>query len=273
MKGTFLCLLLFFVLIFKNQVGSENDFIQPENLFENEGDYFPFLTEESILANKHVYLSAVKEVNDRISKSQNVQPFSNLPKISSFEQVEQLLTQLNPYSSSNSPTNFQVLIHFLGAIVNMHYFDVSIIPKKDQRVERDELKPYVEPPASRLRDAIEKRWGTYTRFFNIFQTQSVQLKGAGWAILYFDVEKSWLELQVFENHQTPALQGHPIILSLNLWEHSHMLDYGYNRGPFLNRWWMMIDWDSADRRYQAIANLYFGNSPAGALRTREKEEL
>ena len=76
------------------------------------------------------------------------------------------------------------------------------------------------------------------------------MRGPGWAILYWDPQASqFLAGFVGEQHQ-----GHfatlPIILALDVWEHSFLLDYGAaGKGKYIDAFFKNLNWGVVEKRF------------------------
>jgi Fe-Mn family superoxide dismutase len=77
------------------------------------------------------------------------------------------------------------------------------------------------------------------------------MRGPGWAILYWDPEaKQFLAGFSGEQHQ-----GHfvtlPIILALDVWEHSFILDYGaQGKGKYIDAFFKNLNWGVVEERFE-----------------------
>lgn len=77
------------------------------------------------------------------------------------------------------------------------------------------------------------------------------MRGPGWAILYWDPEdKCFLAGFTGEQHQ-----GHfvalPIILALDVWEHTFLLDYGaLGKAKYIEAFFKNLNWEVVERRFE-----------------------
>jgi superoxide dismutase, Fe-Mn family len=80
------------------------------------------------------------------------------------------------------------------------------------------------------------------------------MRGPGWAILYWDKEaRQFLAAFVGEQHQ-----GHfatlPIVLALDVWEHSYLLDYGAaGKSTYIDAFFKNLNWGVIESRFEALA--------------------
>ena len=80
------------------------------------------------------------------------------------------------------------------------------------------------------------------------------MRGPGWAILYYDAfGQELLTAFIGEQHQ-----GHfatlPIVLALDVWEHSYILDYGASgKGKYLDAFFKNLNWSVVEERYEKLS--------------------
>ncbi len=100
-----------------------------------------------------------------------------------------------------------------------------------------------------LSQAFEKEYhGYFAEYFKAIGN----MRGPGWAILYFDpVAKEFQAGFVGEQHQ-----GHfatlPIILALDVWEHAFLFDYGATgKGKYIEAFFKNLNWSVVEKRFAA----------------------
>jgi Fe-Mn family superoxide dismutase len=110
----------------------------------------------------------------------------------------------------------------------------------------------LQAPVGALAQAIEKRFGSFTRFKEEFTKVATARFGSGWAWLIFTQG----DLQVFStpNQDNPLMnvaemQGAPI-LGLDVWEHAYYLKYQNRRPEYINAFWNIINWEKANAHYE-----------------------
>jgi len=77
---------------------------------------------------------------------------------------------------------------------------------------------------SDLGKAIATEWGSFDAWMARFKTLAMT-RGVGWAILYKDETNGRLLNTWVEEQHLGHLTGLKVILALDMWEHSYMLDY------------------------------------------------
>jgi Fe-Mn family superoxide dismutase len=103
---------------------------------------------------------------------------------------------------------------------------------------------------SALGQAFKKE---YHGYFNEYFKAIGNMRGPGWAILYYDpIGKEFQAGFVGEQHQ-----GHfatlPVILALDVWEHAFILDYGaQGKGKYIDAFFRNLNWGVVDKRFAQL---------------------
>ncbi|MBI5469768.1 superoxide dismutase [Candidatus Kaiserbacteria bacterium] len=99
--------------------------------------------------------------------------------------------------------------------------------------------------------AFEKE---YHGYFNEYLKAIGNMRGPGWAILYYDpVGKQFQAGFAGEQHQ-----GHfvtlPVILALDVWEHAFILDHGASgKGKYIDAFFKNLNWSVIEKRFSEVA--------------------
>ncbi len=104
-------------------------------------------------------------------------------------------------------------------------------------------------PKGELLKAIEKKFGSFSKFQEEFSQKAATHFGSGWAFL---VVNGFKELEVYSlpNQDSPYLKGHIPILGLDVWEHAYYLKYQNKRPEYIKNWWNTINWEEVEENYQ-----------------------
>lgn len=93
---------------------------------------------------------------------------------------------------------------------------------------------------------ITEDFGSYEKFLENFKFVAMT-RGIGWAMLYLDKDNNKLIMSWVDEQHIGHLAGLPIILALDMWEHSYYLDYtpgekkNYIEAFFNNLNWSVIE--------------------------------
>ena len=89
----------------------------------------------------------------------------------------------------------------------------------------------------------------FETFKKQFADAGVKRFGSGWAWLIDAGGK--LVIESTANQDNPIMEGKKPIFGLDVWEHAYYLKYQNRRPDYITAWWNVVNWDEAERRYQA----------------------
>ena len=111
-------------------------------------------------------------------------------------------------------------------------------------------------PKGTLAEAINATWGGFDKFKEEFGKAAATRFGSGWAWLVVTADKK-LAIGSTANQDSPLMgkavagfEGKPVI-GLDVWEHAYYLNYQNRRPDYVTAWWNVVDWDAAEKNYQA----------------------
>jgi superoxide dismutase, Fe-Mn family len=111
-------------------------------------------------------------------------------------------------------------------------------------------------PKGKLAEAINATWGGFDKFKEEFGKAAATRFGSGWAWLVVTADKK-LAIGSTANQDSPVMgkavagiEGKPVI-GLDVWEHAYYLNYQNRRPDYVTAWWNVVDWDAAEKNYQA----------------------
>ncbi len=104
-------------------------------------------------------------------------------------------------------------------------------------------------PAGPLADEINKSFGSFESFRELFTKSAATLFGSGWAWLAEKDDKTLHILQE-SNAGNPLRKGLKPLLTCDVWEHAYYIDYRNRRPDYIKSFWEIIDWDIIGRRYR-----------------------
>ena len=113
-------------------------------------------------------------------------------------------------------------------------------------------------PKGKLGEAINSTFGSFDKFKEEFAKAATTRFGSGWAWLVVGSDKK-LSIGSTANQDSPlmgkavaGLEGKPVI-GVDVWEHAYYLNYQNRRPDYVTAWWNVVDWDAAEKNYQAAA--------------------
>ena len=109
-------------------------------------------------------------------------------------------------------------------------------------------------PTGALAQAIDGKFGSYDAFKEEFAKAATTRFGSGWAWLMVGTDGE-LAVASTPNQDNPLMdvaekQGTPV-LGLDVWEHAYYLKYQNKRPDYIAAFWNVVNWDVANRNYEA----------------------
>ncbi len=94
----------------------------------------------------------------------------------------------------------------------------------------------------------------YHGYFVEYFKAIANMRGPGWAMLYYDP----IGTQFQAGFAGEQHQGHfvtlPVILALDVWEHTFILDYGAaGKGKYIDAFFKNLNWSVVEKRFAAVA--------------------
>jgi len=146
--------------------------------------------------------------------------------------LDELLSDLNKV-----PEDIRLAVRNHGGGVWNHNMFWQIL-KKDTKL------------SGKLLDAINKEFGSYDKFKELFTNSAKSLFGSGWTWLV--VNKGKLEIINLPNQDTPLSIGKIPIMTLDLWEHSFYLLVQNRKLEYINNFFNIINWDAVEKNYEKV---------------------
>ena len=100
-------------------------------------------------------------------------------------------------------------------------------------------------PKGKLKEEIEKNYGSFEEFKKLFSETAIKHFGSGWAWLVITSEKK-LKIYSLLNQDNPLMNGDMPIMGLDVWEHAYYLKYQNRRAEYVEAWWNVVNWDKIE---------------------------
>lgn len=107
-------------------------------------------------------------------------------------------------------------------------------------------------PDGEVGAAITRDFGSFDDFKTRFNTAGAGQFGSGWVFVTADPSSGKLAIAARPNQDSPAMDGVPVLMGNDVWEHAYYLKYQNRRADYLAVWWNVVDWGAVNRRYAAI---------------------
>lgn len=102
-------------------------------------------------------------------------------------------------------------------------------------------------PTGKLKEAIDKAFGSFDAFKEAFEAAGKGRFGSGWAWLVKDGED--VAIVSTPNQDSPISEGKVCLLGNDVWEHAYYLDYKNDRAGYLKKFWDIVNWDEVAKRF------------------------
>lgn len=103
-------------------------------------------------------------------------------------------------------------------------------------------------PDGALKTMLEQQFGSVDDFVLYFK-KLAKTRGVGWAMLYFDKDTEQLVSAWVDEQQLGQLADADIVLALDMWEHSYMLDYAPSKkADYIDAFFTNLNWEVVAQR-------------------------
>jgi Fe-Mn family superoxide dismutase len=102
-------------------------------------------------------------------------------------------------------------------------------------------------PSGDLAKAIDKAFGSFTKFQEQFGDAATKVFGSGWAWLVSRNNK--LVIESTPNQDSPLLTGGTPLLGIDVWEHAYYLKYQNRRPDYIKAFQNVVNWDFVAERF------------------------
>ncbi len=97
-------------------------------------------------------------------------------------------------------------------------------------------------PSGKVAEAINKSFGSFDKFKELFGQMAITQFGSGWAWLVKKADGSLAVAQT-SNAGNPMTLGDTPLLTCDVWEHAYYIDYRNARAKFVENFWKLVNWD------------------------------
>lgn len=94
-------------------------------------------------------------------------------------------------------------------------------------------------PKGAVLELIERKFKTYEDFKIAVKETAMKIQGSGWVYL-----STGGEIKTIKNHAVRT----DIALLLDMWEHSFVLDYLWDKEKYIDNFWKIVNWNIVNER-------------------------
>ena len=104
-------------------------------------------------------------------------------------------------------------------------------------------------PKGTLAAAVERDFGGFEPFRELFAKSALGLFGSGWTWLAADKPGGKLSIVNSPNAGNPLTEGKLPLMVIDVWEHAYYIDHRNARAASVEAFWKILDWRVAESRY------------------------
>lgn len=101
-------------------------------------------------------------------------------------------------------------------------------------------------PQGDMKSGIEERWGSTGKFMDFLKAAGKSARG--WVIIGFNTRGGFIDAFALDLHNVASPANIVPLLALDVYEHAYMVDYGIDRGKYLEAFVDNIAWDVVGKR-------------------------
>jgi superoxide dismutase, Fe-Mn family len=106
-------------------------------------------------------------------------------------------------------------------------------------------------PKGTVGAAIAERWGSAGKFMDYLKASGKSMRG--WVIVGYNTRGGHLEAYGLDTHNMWVPANVVPVLVLDVYEHAYMIDYGIDRGKYLDAFVANLDWNVIDKRFSTVS--------------------
>lgn len=105
-------------------------------------------------------------------------------------------------------------------------------------------------PTGALAEAINKAFGSFEAFKELFTKTAISTFGSGWAWLVKNKDGS-LAITSTSNAGCPLTTDQKALLTCDVWEHAYYIDYRNARPKYVEAFWNLVNWEFVNNQFSA----------------------
>jgi Fe-Mn family superoxide dismutase len=107
-------------------------------------------------------------------------------------------------------------------------------------------------PSGKLAEALQKEFGSFDKFKELFSNAALTRFGSGWGWLSIGKDRK-LKVHSTANQDSPISDGELPLLGIDVWEHAYYLAYQNRRADYIQNFYNVINWKAVEERYLKAA--------------------
>lgn len=108
-------------------------------------------------------------------------------------------------------------------------------------------------PSGSLAEALASQYQSLENFMNYFKANGMVARG--WAVLAWDTHMAGLRIYTADTHNQGGVWGAIPIFVLDVYEHAYFIDYGSDRGAYIDDFFKNLNWEAANAVYAMASQI------------------
>lgn len=147
-------------------------------------------------------------------------------------------------------TDLEANTYTIGELQRRFGFEFDGMRNHEYYFEQLEGGKHTWNESSKLAEKIAADFGSFDTWLQKFKTLALT-RGIGWAILYFDPVTDRLVHAWIDEQHLGHLTSLKVILALDMWEHSYMLDYvPGDKKKYVEAFLENLNWTIIEQRFE-----------------------
>ena len=148
--------------------------------------------------------------------------------------IDELFYHIDKFNESDRVD----ILYNLGGVLNHNLYWKSMSPNRVL-------------PNGKLKEDIDKKYGSTDKFFLEFKNKAMSLKGSGYTFLVVTSDGS-LDIINLSNQELPQSFGYIPLLNMDMWEHAYYLNYKNEKGNYIDNFLIIADFTNANKLYNSL---------------------
>lgn len=118
------------------------------------------------------------------------------------------------------------------------------------------MTPKQGKPSAEMTKYIDKSFGSWDNFKNLYKAASKSVEGSGWGILAYQPNTDKLVVLQVEKHQNFTQWVNIPLIPVDVWEHAYYLKYQNKRGDYIDAFFNVIDWEYVSEQFDKTLAMF-----------------
>ncbi len=197
---------------------------EPINLGYSTNGLEPYIDTETVMThyNKH-YMNYLNKLNELLQKYDF-----------NFDVDKELIAKnINAFPEEERSE----ILYNLGGVLNHELYFKNMSPSLNNK------------PMGSIKEAIDKKYGSYENFKNEFIKQAMDLRGSGYVFLALTPDGE-LDIITLANQNSPYFFGWTPLMAMDVWEHAYYLKHKNEKGNYFDDFFEVVNFPYINNLYE-----------------------